>query len=118
MGTPWEGDGFFGNGSLVRSRLIMPAAWSDVVRLMLLHKYGHFWMDTDVVLYRGEHAVRMRVALSVCMQHVSVLGILVPPKLRRYNQCSNCVGLAFLKRSSLGLLPLLTDFCICIKFMA
>lgn len=54
MGTPWEGDSFFGDGSIVRSHLTMPAAWADLVRLMLLHKYGHFWMDNDVVLYRGE----------------------------------------------------------------
>jgi hypothetical protein len=53
VGTPWEGDAFFGNGSLVRSFMPIPGAWSDIVRIMLLHKYGHFWMDNDVVLYRG-----------------------------------------------------------------
>jgi hypothetical protein len=56
LGTPWEGHAFFGNGSLVRSFTPpeKPAIWSDVVRMMLLHKYGDFWMDNDAVLYRGE----------------------------------------------------------------
>jgi hypothetical protein len=54
VGTPWEGDAFFGNGSLVRNFMPMAGSWSDVVRILLLHKYGHFWMDNDVVLFRGE----------------------------------------------------------------
>ncbi|WIA30057.1 hypothetical protein OEZ86_000152 [Tetradesmus obliquus] len=50
-GTLWEGDPFFRNGSYVRSFMPMAGAWSDVVRILLLHKYGDFWMDNDVVLY-------------------------------------------------------------------
>lgn len=72
LGTPWEGDAFFGNRSLVRSHLTMPAAWSDIVRITVLLKYGHFWMDTDLVLYRGtdfaEHVVQVKLALGSCMQ--------------------------------------------------
>lgn len=52
-GTLWEGDPFFRNGSYVRSFMPMAGAWSDVVRILLLHKYGDFWMDNDVVLYTG-----------------------------------------------------------------
>jgi hypothetical protein len=53
LGTLWERDAFFSNGSLVRSFMPMAGAWSDVVRILLLHKYGDFWMDNDAVLYRG-----------------------------------------------------------------
>lgn len=50
-GTPWDGDDFFGNGTLVKEYMPAPGSYSDVVRLMLLHKYGGLWMDNDVVLY-------------------------------------------------------------------
>ncbi|WIA33895.1 hypothetical protein OEZ86_006994 [Tetradesmus obliquus] len=66
VGTPWEGDSFFGDSSIVRSHLTMPAAWADLVRLMLLHKYGHFWMDNDVVLYRDVSRL-----LDTCYQFVT-----------------------------------------------
>uniref|UniRef100_A0A383VQR7 Uncharacterized protein n=1 Tax=Tetradesmus obliquus TaxID=3088 RepID=A0A383VQR7_TETOB len=66
VGTPWEGDAFFGNGSVVRSFMPMPGAWSDIVRIMLLHKYGHFWMDNDVVLYRDVSHL-----LDTCYQFVT-----------------------------------------------
>ena len=51
QGTPWEGDQFFGNGTLVKQMMPAPGSYSDVVRIMLLHKYGGLWMDNDVVLY-------------------------------------------------------------------
>lgn len=50
-GTPWERDQFFGNGMLVKQMMPAPGAYSDVVRIIALHKYGGLWMDNDVVLY-------------------------------------------------------------------
>jgi hypothetical protein len=85
LGTVWEGDAFFGNGSLVRSKMPRPGAWSDVVRIILLHKYGNFWMDNDVILYRGGQTCfhcccvldieGFKRMLSSCSKRSSSLGI-------------------------------------------
>jgi hypothetical protein len=39
-GTPFEGDPFFGSGTLVKNFTPAAAAYSDVVRLLILNKYG------------------------------------------------------------------------------
>lgn len=43
VGTPFAGDAFFGNGSLVRQHIPALGAFSDVVRILLLHNYGGEW---------------------------------------------------------------------------
>ncbi|KAF8064648.1 hypothetical protein HT031_003449 [Scenedesmus sp. PABB004] len=50
-GTLWDGDAFFGNGTKVKEHMPHAGSYSDVVRILLLHKYGGFWMDNDAVLY-------------------------------------------------------------------
>lgn len=52
QGTPFKGDAFFGNGSLVKAHMPAPGSYSDIVRILVLNKYGGMWMDNDVVLYQ------------------------------------------------------------------
>lgn len=40
VGTPFAGDPFFGNSSSVRKHIPALGAYSDIVRLLLLHNYG------------------------------------------------------------------------------
>jgi hypothetical protein len=39
-GTPWESDPFLGNHSLVRQYMPDAGAYTDLVRILLLHNYG------------------------------------------------------------------------------
>jgi hypothetical protein len=39
-GTPFKDDPFFGNGTLVKSHMPAPGSYSDVVRILVLNKYG------------------------------------------------------------------------------
>lgn len=40
QGTPFKGDSFFGNGTLVKSHMPAPGSYSDIVRILVLNKYG------------------------------------------------------------------------------
>lgn len=39
-GTPFQGDPFFGNGSLVKEHMPNAGSYSDIVRILILNKYG------------------------------------------------------------------------------
>jgi hypothetical protein len=40
QGTPFQGDKFFGNGTLFQNHTPAAAAYTDIVRLLVLNKYG------------------------------------------------------------------------------
>jgi hypothetical protein len=40
QGTPFKGDPFFGNGTLVKSSMPAAGSYSDIVRILILNKYG------------------------------------------------------------------------------
>eukprot|EP00879_Flechtneria_rotunda_P011521 GHRR01012035.1.p1 GENE.GHRR01012035.1~~GHRR01012035.1.p1 ORF type:complete len:352 (+),score=65.71 GHRR01012035.1:946-2001(+) len=52
QGTTWQDDPFFGNGTLVKSMMPDLGSYTDVVRTLILHKYGGVWMDNDVIFYQ------------------------------------------------------------------
>lgn len=39
-GTPWEGDKFFGNGTLVQSMMPEAGSYTDLVRILVLNNHG------------------------------------------------------------------------------
>jgi hypothetical protein len=39
-GTPFQGDRFFGNGTVFQNHTPATAAYTDIVRLLVLNKYG------------------------------------------------------------------------------
>jgi hypothetical protein len=39
-GTPFKGDPFFGNGTLVKSHMPAAGSYTDIVRILVLNKYG------------------------------------------------------------------------------
>ncbi|KAG2491638.1 hypothetical protein HYH03_010009 [Edaphochlamys debaryana] len=67
-GTPLAGHAFWGNQSLVRERVHSLAGYADVVRLLLLHRYGGLWVDTDVVLLRDLYPVTVQIGLQYNMR--------------------------------------------------
>jgi hypothetical protein len=52
VGTPFEGDPFFGDHQTVLGAFTKLASYSDVVRALVLHNYGGMWLDNDMVLFR------------------------------------------------------------------
>ena len=48
-GTPLRGDPFWGNYTYVRQNIYTMTGYSNVVRLLLVYKYGGMWVDTDVI---------------------------------------------------------------------
>jgi hypothetical protein len=44
QGTPFKGDPFFGNGTLVKSSMPAAGSYSDIVRILILNKYGGEWV--------------------------------------------------------------------------
>jgi hypothetical protein len=40
QGTPFKGDPFFGNGTLVKSSMPAAGSYSDIVRILILNKFG------------------------------------------------------------------------------
>lgn len=50
--TLWEHDPFFGDGDMVKANMPDAGAFTDVVRILLLHKYGGLWIDNDVIFYQ------------------------------------------------------------------
>lgn len=51
-GSPLEGHPFWGSYATVRKNIFTVAGFTDVLRLVLLRKYGGMWVDTDVMLLR------------------------------------------------------------------
>jgi hypothetical protein len=39
-GTPFEGDPFFGSGTLVKTHMPAAGSYSDIVRILILNKHG------------------------------------------------------------------------------
>lgn len=66
-GTPLEGHSFFGSEARLK-KLLPPAAYSDVLRLLLLHKYGGVWIDNDVILMRDWRPLVVNVGYQFVMR--------------------------------------------------
>jgi len=49
VGTPWEGDPFLGNRTLVLQHMPNMGAYSDLVRLLLLWHHGGEWVAAGAV---------------------------------------------------------------------
>ena len=62
-GTSLSNDTFFGNISAIQEALKpnKVAAFSDLVRYVLLYNYGGLWMDNDVLLLRDVYPVTVHV---------------------------------------------------------
>jgi len=52
IGTPLEGSPHFGSYAALMNQSLPLVAYSDLVRLLLLHNYGGVWVDADVWFLR------------------------------------------------------------------
>lgn len=43
-GTPFKGDAYFGNGTLVKQHMPNAGSFSDIVRMLVLNKHGGGWL--------------------------------------------------------------------------
>ena len=51
-GTPLKGHPFWGNGQTVKTLIHTPTGYANVVRLLLLARYGGLWVDMDTLFLR------------------------------------------------------------------
>lgn len=62
-GSPLQGDPFWSNHTAVKKNIFTVAGYADILRLVLLHKYGGMWVDMDVMLLR----VRVHACVCTCV---------------------------------------------------